>query len=1618
VTLKAQKENEEIIEKVVALLREKAPKDKIAQAETFIRQYYSEVAPEDLAERRISDLCGAALTHLNFMGEYKSSIPKLRVYNPQSQTDGWQSTHTAIEIVSDDMPFLVDSVTMEVNRQGLNLHLIIHSVVKTKRDEKGGLSELPSREAANGASEALTHVEVDRRTDPQELAELGAGILRILGDVRKAVEDYPKMKANMNRLVAEIGVPCPEGLTAETVEEEKAFLAWLVNGHFIFLGYRDYDLVKEGDEDVLRIVPGSGLGILRETGLTSVSKSFAAVTPEVRKRAHAPQLLVLTKANSRATVHRPGYLDYVGVKRLEAKGQVLGEQRFLGLFTSKAYNSEVANIPLLRSKVKNVVTRAGFEPNGHMGKSLIGILEQYPRDELFQIFEDDLFQNVMGILRLGERQRFRLFVRSDAYGRFLSCLVYVPRENYNANLRERIEQILMWAFNGVSSEFTVHLSESVLARLLIIVRTKPGGVPEFDIREIEKQIVMAARRWQDDLHDALIASFTEERGNQLYHRFGNAFPAGYREDRSIAEAVTDAAIIDTLGVEKKLAMNLYAGDQMSVTPLRLTVFHASEPILLSSGLAMLEHMGVKVLEQLGYKVEPEGMPPVYVHDFGMSPAGDTKIDVNQVKSRFEEAFARAWHGEIENDDFNRLVLLANLGWREVMVLRAYSKYLRQTGFTFSQAYMEQALSANAPIAKKLVELFVARFDPANPGEAGAKISVLTVEIEKALHSVQNLDEDRTLRRFLALIQATVRTNYFQEYPGGAIKPYTSFKFDPALVPWLPEPKPMFEIYVYSPRVEGVHLRGGRVACGGVCWSERMEDFRTEVLHLMKVQMVKNTVIVPVGSKGGFVVKQPLAEREALMKEGIACYKTFLRGLLDLTDNLVNGKVVSPKNVVRYDADDPYLVVAADKGTATFSDIANGVSKEYGYWLDDAFASGGSVGYDHKRIGITARGAWESVKRHFRELGVNIQTTDFTVVGIGDMSGDVFGNGMLLSRHIKLIGAFDHRHVFLDPNPDPESSFKERERLFNLPRSSWADYDSKQISKGGGVYPRSAKSVRVTPEVRDVLGVDADALTPTDLIRGLLKAPVDLLYNGGIGTFVKAAHQSHLDVGDRANDAIRVNGGELRSKVVAEGGNLGLTQLGRIEYGLNGGKINTDAIDNSADVNCSDREVNIKILLNSVVAEGQMSGDQRNQLLAEMTDEVGALVLRDNYFQSQSLSVRERMPLEPQTRFIKYLEKGGKLSREIEFLPSDEELASRKAAKTGLTSPERAVLLAYSKIMLYDELLVSDVPSDPYISAALVRYFPAPLRERHRQHMERHPLRHEIIATYVTNEMINRMGSTYVFQMQEETGAGISDVVRAYLLTREIFDFVSFWQAVEALDSKVPYAVQPDMLFESELCFTRATVWFLRHQNLRDDITQTVEHFASGVKAVGANLDKFLSSEKQVSQKLVVDRLSKNSVPKDLARRLVSFEPLYSALDIVEIATGTKRPVEEVAGVYFNIGDRLNLYWLRKEIGDLPADSHWQTLAKAALGDDLGWLQREVTSLILEISPKRKQVFELILEWETENQGALSRSHQILADLHSAGKLDLSMLSVALRELTICLLKVSPPVALSLRSLRS
>jgi len=1411
------------------------------------------------------------------------------------------------------------------------------------------------------------------------------------------------MRERLQAILAEVETRGPP-LPADELAEGKDFLRWLADNHFTFLGYRRHELASVGGEDVLKVVAGSSLGILREGPSKEVAASFSALPPEVRAHARRPELLVVTKATSRSTVHRPGYLDYVAVKRFSDRGDVVGEDRFLGLFTSTAYSAMPADIPLLRRKVANVVKRAGLPPGGHAGKALINILDTYPRDELFQTNEDDLLRTAKAILHLEDRQRLRLFVRRDAFERFLSCLIYAPRENYTTGLREKWQAILTEAFNGTSSEFNVHLSESMLARIMITVRTTPGQIPDFDVREVEQRLVAAARRWEDDLRDALIATLGEARGNELFRLFGSAFPAGYREEFAARVAVPDIEMMARLSDAEPLAMSLYRPLEAAPGTLRFKLFRRGGPVTLSDSLPMIEHMGLKVLDERPYRITPEGLPPIWMHDLGMlSALADTEVEVDELHEVFDDAFARIFRGEVENDDFNRLVVGARLPADEIVVLRAYAKYLRQIGFALSQAFIEATLAAHADIAKLIVDLFKLRFDPALPDAAQTQALAKIQQIDDALDRVENLSEDRVLRQYLALILATTRTNFWRTDKEGRRRSFVSFKFDPARVPGLPEPKPMFEIFVYSTRFEGVHLRGGKVARGGLRWSDRPEDFRTEILGLVKAQMVKNTVIVPVGSKGGFVLKKapPPSDREAYLKEGVACYQNYLRGLLDLTDNRVGDKIVPPPHLKRHDPDDPYLVVAADKGTATFSDYANAISKEYGFWLGDAFASGGSAGYDHKAMGITARGAWESVKRHFREMGIDTQITDFTVAGIGDMSGDVFGNGMLLSHHIKLVAAFDHRHVFLDPHPDPESSFRERERLFKLPRSSWADYDAKLISRGGGVHPRSAKSIAITPEVAEVLGIAVKSLTPTELVNAILKAPVELIYNGGIGTYVKAASETHAQVGDRANDALRVNGRDLRCKVFAEGGNLGCTQLGRIEYALAGGRINTDAIDNSAGVDTSDHEVNIKILLGLPIAEGELTEKQRNALLADMTDDVAALVLRDNTFQTQALSITGRIApqmLDAHQRFIQFLEKTGRLNRALEFLPSDEEIAERRAKGIGLTSPERAVLLAYSKIWLYDELLASALPDDAWVATALERYFPKALRERYAAYMSRHPLKRDIIATYVINSMINRVGSTFVHRLLEATGAKPPEIVRAYLLNREVFGFVDLWMAIEALDNVVDDEVQASMLIDTRRLIDRGTTWFLRSRRLSEDMAATIGHFAPQVAALATRLPQLLDPADRTRIDAAVAAYTAKGVPQALALRVATFDTLYAALDIIEVADSTGRPPSAVAELYCALSTKLGLPWLREKMSALPADAHWRILAKGAMLDDLASLQRTITGEVLGAATDGADPEHLITAWEDRNRRGIERAAQLMVELRAATPVDAAMLSVALREL--------------------
>jgi glutamate dehydrogenase len=1587
----------ELIDSVCERVRERLPDALAGACESFVRQYYHWVPAEDLAERTALDLYGAAVAHWNLAQKRPPGTTKIHVYNPDFDQHGWSSPHTVIEIVSDDMPFIVDSVTMELARQGYAIDLVIHPVIRVRRDAHGQLSQVlePGAPAKDAIAESILHAEVVREPDPAELKKLRRDVERVLQEVDAAVEDWQAMRERAREVAEALGHHPPAAIERRELEETKAFLAWLTEDNFTFLGYREYALEQRGDQTGLSVISGSGLGILRKPPATD----FKPLGPKALRLAQAHHVLVLTKANSRSHVHRPAYLDYVGVKRFDGDGNVVGERRFLGLYTTAAYKASPRDIPMLRSKFTAVLERSGFPPDSHDAKALVDFLESYPRDALFQTDTDELFDTAMRVLGLGERQKVRLFVRHDPLDRFIACLVTIPRDRFNTETREQVGRILMETFGGTHLDWSLQLSESVLARVYYIIHCEDGTRTDYDVQEIEQRLVEAVRAWVDDLRAALIHKHGEQQGLRLYRRYERAFPPGYRSDWVARSAVADIARLEQLTTEEGPIINLYKPLEADEGVVRCKLF-SRRGISLSDVLPTFEHMGANVVDERPYEITPEGRDPAWVYDFGLRCVDE---DLAEVRELFHSAFLGIWRGELEDDGLGALVLRAALTGREVAILRAIAKYLRQAGSAYSDAYIQRTLLSHSEIAALLVQLFFARFDPSGPDLGAAER--LTSEIDQAIEAVESLDEDRILRNFLAVVQAILRTSYFRTDEQNRPRHYLAFKIDPAKVPTLPLPRPRYEIFVYSPRFEGVHLRGGRVARGGLRWSDRPEDFRTEILGLMKAQMVKNALIVPVGSKGGFVLKRQPAEREALQDEAIACYKMFLAGLLDLTDNIVDGEVVAPDRVIRYDGDDPYLVVAADKGTASFSDIANEVSKSYGFWLGDAFASGGSHGYDHKAMGITARGAWESVKRHFRELGTDIQASDFTVIGIGDMSGDVFGNGMLLSPHIKLIAAFNHAHVFLDPDPDPRRSFEARKRLFAMPRSAWSDYDRAAISSGGGVWPRTAKSIPISQEAREVLGIEADELSPPELIRALLRAPVDLLWNGGIGTYVKASTEAHADAGDKANDLVRVNGGELRCRVVGEGGNLGFTQPGRIEYARRGGpeqqggKINTDAIDNVAGVNCSDHEVNIKILLDALVADGELTEKQRNKLLAEMTDAVAARVLYGSYTQTQAMSLalaQAAAMIDVHARLIRHLEHVVSLNRELEFLPDDEAIAERKAAHQGLVAPELAIVMAYTKIHLYDELLHSDLPEDPYLGHDLERYFPPPLPKRYGEQMHKHRLRREIIATVVANQLVDRTGTTFVFRLHDETGAAPPLLARAYAVAREVFDMRAFWTAVEGLDNRVDAATQTDMLIDGRRLVERATRWLVRANPRGIEIERTIAQFEAGARLLAESVPDVLDGADRDYYDSRCVELEAAGVSADLGRRVASMPALVSVFDIVEAARQTEREPEQVMAAYFMLGSRLELTWLRNRIIELPRANRWQALARAALRDELYDVHRALTQEVL--SADGEDPTKAIERWAQANDDALERTLGTLADIRASRIYDTTTLPVALREI--------------------
>ena len=1565
----------------------------------FVRSYFRGVGEEDLRERTPAALARVAMDHLTFGIERKPAHESLiRVFNPDPRTDGFDSPHTVVMIVTDDAPFLVDSIGIALRRADISVHMIVHPVLDVHRDGRGRLIELGSNGSDKIRAESWQMYEIDRQNDPARLEKITKDIQATLDDVHVAVEDWPTMREKAKSISAELESN-PPPLPADEVSEARRLLEWMEGRHFVFLGYRHYNLERGSTEDQLVPDTRSGLGILRNGGRGARNAGAITLRGDIRAKAREAELLILTKANSTATVHRGEYLDYIGVKTFDNRGRVNGEHRFLGLWTATAYHRTPHDIPVLRRKVDRVIEYFGLDSASHDGKAVLNVLETYPRDELFQASVDDLIRIARGVVNLYERRTVRMLVRRDPYHRFYSCLIYVPRDRYNTEVRQRFEKIVLEGFNGTSVETQVQISGSNHARVHVVVHTDPDSKVKVDYMAVEKRIAEAALTWSDRLRDIVVENKGEAAGIALANRYRRAFPMSYEEDVSPRDALDDIADLETLREQPTtLRLHLHRPPEQKPERVHLKIVKLGEPVPISDLLPMLENFGLRVISERPYELTwPEG-GSAWIQDFEVEHRDRVPVEIAKVEADFTDAFLAAWRGDIENDGFNRLLLVAGLKAREIVVLRAYCRYLLQTGVPFSQASMERTLANNPAIARNLVRLFERRFNPdvvTNKRDTDKLVS----QIRTDLDAVASADEDRILRGYLNVVEATIRTNYYQ-LANDQPKSYLAVKLDPSKIPDLPLPRPKFEVFVYSPRVEAVHLRMGYVSRGGIRWSDRREDFRTEILGLMKAQNVKNTVIVPVGAKGGFVCKRlPNGTREEVQAEVIACYQTLIRSLLDLTDNIIGGKIVPPPRVVRRDADDAYMVVAADKGTASFSDIANAISIEYGYWLGDACASGGSAGYDHKKMAITARGAWECVKRHFREIGVDIQKEDFTATGIGDMSGDVFGNGMLLSRHIRLLAAFDHRHIFLDPNAVSASSFEERERLFKLPRSSWDDYDRKKISKGGGVFPRTAKSITLSPEASSMLGIAATTAAPNEIIRAILKMPADLLWNGGIGTYVKSSEESNAEVGDRTNDAVRINGTELRAKVVGEGGNLGLTQRGRVEYALGGGRLNTDFIDNSAGVNTSDVEVNIKILLNPLMQAGKLTRGDRNKLLARMTNEVATLVLRNNYLQSQAISTLElqaRARLPEFQHLIRTLERSGDLNRALEFLPADDELADRRKRGVGLSRPELSILLAYSKIWLTNHLLASDVPEDPYLSNELERYFPEPIQEKFSRQIGQHRLRREIITTATTNSLVNRMGPAFVPRAQEDTGAQPAQIARAYTAAREIFDMRATWAEIEALDTRIPAKLQYSMAFQTGRLLRHVTYWLLSQRKKGLQVDAAVAEFRKGVRQLEAEVVNVLGgSDRERFEKVRKEHVDAG-VPPALAARIASLPAHNAALDIVEIAAAHEVSVVEAARVYFEIGTRVGLDWLRDQIEQLSVEGTWQAIARTGLRDGAMRIHRRLAERVLS-KTEQGAAHARVAAWLEAAGDDLAQWQRTVTEMKASGAGDFATLSVGLES---------------------
>jgi len=1560
--------------------------DKREAFNAFLPHYYGSSQIKDLEWLNPEDLNGMALSHWQLLLGHKAETTTIRLLNPSLSADGWQSPNTILELVTTDQPHLVASIRSALLAKGHAVSLIIHPIFEISRDDKGAGTGIQcnTTQSSNQKVSAM-HLQIEHVADSQ-LHEVKACLHNTLAVLDAVREHSPDMLMRLKELAEQC-----------TDTEQSAFFSWLSAKQFTCFGIVD---VIPGNNAKSSSIKGEPLGLFTSFN-DELQWNANSLIPEdaFESLLKFDQNVVICKADTRSPIIRSDYADLILLLHRNKSGELSHISCVVGLFVTTLQEESADSIPLLRERIDTVIDSSKTAPESHDGKALSAVLRGFPRDMLLQTSNDNLLTMAERIVSLHERAQIRLFHSSDPMGRFCNCLVYIPRDNYSRELRLDIESILTTLIDGKSTQFhTEFSSESALARLHFVVQKNPPLKREINWSSVETRIQNAAITWDDRLLDSLRSEHDEPSALSLYKTYSGAFPSSYIEDYSARIAVSDIAFMQNNVKVDAPEMSFYRHIVADTGTINFKLFSHINPVTLSDVMPIIENMGLRVDAEHPFEIKRKNAGPVWIHEFTVEQLGQSKLDSKQSAENIQRAFSRIWSGDVENDGFNRLILEAGLSWRQVVVLRSYCKYLLQIGVPFSQTYMIDSLVANHAIVGDIVALFEQRFDPHADNKDTQAIEQRILE---ALDDVASLDEDRILRAYLNLITATLRTNVYQVTEHGKHANYLSYKFDSAAIQDLPLPHPMAEIFVYSPHFEGIHLRGGKVARGGLRWSDRREDFRTEVLGLMKAQMVKNAVIVPVGSKGGFYVKRALSsEREEMMEQVVECYQNFLRGLLDITDNIIDADIVPPINVIRYDEDDPYLVVAADKGTATFSDFANAVSAEYGFWLGDAFASGGSVGYDHKKMGITARGAWESVKRHFRELGHDTQTQPFTVAGVGDMAGDVFGNGMLLSEQIQLVAAFNHMHIFIDPTPDAAASFKERKRLFELPRSSWTDYEAKLISKGGGIYSRSDKKITLSDQAQKAIGVSKATYTPTELITAILCAPVDLLWNGGIGTYMKASSETHADAADRANDGLRVNASDLRCRVFGEGGNLGCTQLGRIEFARSGGMIYTDAIDNSAGVDCSDHEVNIKILVNSVVTNDDMTLKQRDTLLAEMTDEVGLLVLRDNYLQTQCINQcmeKGGTTLEEAQRFMQHLESIDRLNRSIEFLPDNEEIADRLAADEGLSRPEVAVLVSYSKMVMYDELLASDFANESALQKELLEYFPKTLAEQYRDRIGAHRLRSEIIATVITNELVNRLGPTFAFRMHHELGATAADVAAAFVAVRTIFNLPELWQSIEVLDNKASAATQNQMHILVRGLVERSTLWMLRSRRESQSIDEVIGQFQPSVADLIANLPESLADVNRETLTQRIQYFIDAKVPTDTAKAVAQVVPMSSALDIVEIAQSVNTTVSVGAKVYFELGNHLELQWLSEQIGELQARNHWHTLSKSELRGDLHYQQRHLTAEVISSADKELSPAEMVTRWSKANELAVKKYSDLIIEMKATTVVDFAMLSLAVNE---------------------